>query len=100
MTTQQLKEVADFIEGLPDKDSAKILAQIKSIELDKTEALVMKPLKGKIMELKVNKYRVVFFKVKNIIYVVDAFRKRSDKAPKRIIDRAEKIYKSITINRK
>jgi phage-related protein len=96
VSTQQLKDAADFICGLPDKDSAKILAQLRSLEQDTTEALIIKKLKGKIMELKVNKYRVVFFKTASIIYVVDAFKKQSDKTPKRVIDRAEKIYKIIT----
>jgi phage-related protein len=39
--------------------------------------------------------RIVFFRIGNLGYVVDAFRKKSKKTPKQIIERAERIYQDI-----
>lgn len=91
-----LSAVSDFINNLSHRDAAKILANLKFLETNKTEGLVIKQLKGKIYELVVNQYRVVFFKISEIGYVVDVFRKKSRKAPKRIIERAEKIYRDVS----
>lgn len=88
-------DVSDFLSKIPEDGSAKILAHLKSLQENRTEGLTIKPLKGKIKEILVRQYRVIFFSIGTTGYVVDAFKKQSRKTPKRIIERAEKIYKDI-----
>lgn len=95
MKLNVLSDVADFINQLSYEESGKILAQLKFLEINQTEALIIKHLKGKIYELRVKQYRIVFFKIGSIIYIVNAFKKQSRKTPQRIIKKAEKIYKNI-----
>ena len=95
MKLNVLSTVNDFINKLSDKESGKILAQLKFLEINQTEALVIKTLKGKIRELRIKQHRIVFFKIGKIIYVVDAFKKQSQKTPQGIIKKAEKIYKNV-----
>lgn len=90
-----LDDALAFIDNLTPEDSAKILANLKFLEMKRTEVLIVKPLKGKIMEISVKQYRFVFCKVGMIIYVIDGFKKQSQKTPPRIIERAEKIYRKI-----
>ncbi|MDO8469798.1 MAG: type II toxin-antitoxin system RelE/ParE family toxin [bacterium] len=96
MNIRILDDTSDFLERIPEDDTAKIIAHLKSLQENRTEGLLIKPLKGKIREMVVKQYRIVFFFVGSTGYVVDAFRKKSQKTPKRIIERAEKIYKDIT----
>lgn len=95
MNIQILDDVADFLGKLSEEDDAKIAAHLKSLATNQTEGLTIKPLKGKIKELIVRQYRIVFFRIDNTGYVVDAFKKQSKKTPRRIIERAEKIYRGI-----
>ncbi|MCL4405004.1 MAG: type II toxin-antitoxin system RelE/ParE family toxin [Patescibacteria group bacterium] len=93
-------EVTGYVEGLPAKDAAKVLAHLNALENGWTEELAIKPLKGKVMELTVGPYRIVYFKHKETIYAVDVFRKKSQKTPPRIIHRAEQIYLAVTNDQK
>ncbi|MBI4085721.1 MAG: type II toxin-antitoxin system RelE/ParE family toxin [Candidatus Liptonbacteria bacterium] len=95
MNIQILSNVSKFLEGLSREDDAKIAAHLKSLAMDQTDGLAIKPLKGKIKELIVRQYRIVFFKIGDSGYVVDVFRKQSKKTPKRTIERAERIYRDI-----
>ena len=99
MNLQILGTFTKFLDGLSAGDSGKIYAHLKSLERDQTEGLTIKPLKGKIQEIVVKQYRIVFFRIGATGYVVDAFRKQSKKTPKRIIERAEKIYRDIKNSR-
>ena len=65
------------------------------LEADRTEFLDIKQLSGKIRELIVRQYRLVFFRKEEIIYVIDIFKKQSQKTPRRIIERAERLYQSL-----
>ena len=96
MSLQVLDTVIEFLESLPADDAAKIAAHLKSLEMDQTEGLTIKPLKGKIKEIVVKQYRVVFFRTGTRGYVVDVFRKQSKKTPKRVIERAERIYRDMS----
>lgn len=93
-------EVTKYTAGIPKKDAAKILVGLQTLKKGWTKELIIKPLKGKIMELTVGSYRVVYFQHKETIYAVDAFRKKSKKTPLRIIQRAEQIYITLTNNKK
>ncbi len=92
---QILHDVLVFLDGIADEDSAKIYAHLKSLEENHTEGLRVKQLKGKIKEIIIKQYRIVFFKKMNAIYIIDAFKKQTQKTPKRVIERAEKIYKNL-----
>jgi phage-related protein len=95
MNIQIFKDVLDFLNKISKDDKAKISAHLKSLQENHTEGLIIKPLKGRIKEIVVRQYRIVLFEIGATGYVVDAFRKQSDKTPKRIIERAEKIYRDI-----
>ena len=92
---QILEDVSFFLNDLSTSDSAKIFAHIESMKLGHTGVIRVKTLRGKIKELIVKQYRIVFFETDGTIYVINAFKKRSNKTPKRFIDTAEKIYKQI-----
>ena len=96
MNIHVFDDVAAFLNKIPPEDSAKILAHLKSLEENRTEGIIVKPLKGTIKEIVVQQYRIVFFRIAGTGYVVDAFKKQSRKTPKRIIERAERIHKDIT----
>lgn len=95
MNLQILDSVTGFLSDLSEGDAAKILAHLKSLEVNQIEGLTIKPLKGKIKELIVRQYRIIFFRIGKKGYAVDAFKKQSKKTPRRIIERAEKIYRDI-----
>ncbi len=95
MKIQVLDDTSDFLSTLSKEDRAKIDGQLASLASRQTEGLVIKSLKGKIQELIVRQYRIVFFRIADIGYVVDIFRKKSKKTPKRNLERAEKIYRSL-----
>lgn len=95
MTLVILDEVAEFVDKLSPDNSAKILAGLRFLELNRTEVLSIKPLKHKIMELVIKQYRVIFFRFDAKIYVVEIFKKQSQKTPQRIIERAERIHRNI-----
>ncbi len=95
MDVRILEDVRKFLDRLKDDDSAKILAHLKSLEESHTEGLLIKTLKDKIKEIVVRQYRIIFFNIGGTIYIVDAFKKQSQKTPKRIIEKAEKIYKGL-----
>lgn len=90
-----LDNVRKSLDKLKEDDSAKILAYLKSLEENHTEGLVIKTLKGKIKEIIVRQYRIIFFTIGTTIYVVNAFKKQSQKTPERIIEKTEKIYKGL-----
>jgi phage-related protein len=90
-----LDDVRVFINKLSPLDSAKILAELKFLEMNRTEVLIIKPLKGKIMELSVRQYRIIFCKTGSMIYVINGFKKQSKKTPLRVIEQAEKVYREI-----
>lgn len=90
-----LDAVHRFLDSISVDDAAKIAAHLKSLQDDHTEGLTIKPLKGKIKEIVVRQYRVIFFVIGAAGYAVAAFQKQGRKTPKRIIVHAEKIYKDI-----
>jgi phage-related protein len=91
-----LDAVRKFFESISDEDSAKIAAHLKLLQDDHTEGLTIKLLKGKIKEIVVRQYRVIFFVIGGAGYAVAAFRKQGRKTPKRIIEQAERIFKDIS----
>ena len=89
-----LDNAYDFIDQLSEPDKAKILANIKIMETD-LGVVRIKLLGNHIRELIVKKYRLLFFIKNNTIFFIDGFIKKSQKTPKREIEKAENIYKSM-----
>jgi phage-related protein len=89
-----LDDASEFIDSLPDKLKAKVLAALKTMETD-FNLVYTKTLRGRIKELVVQRYRIVFFIKGSIIYVVLGFIKKSQKTPVQEIENAERIYKMV-----
>ena len=89
-----LDEASEFIDSIPDKPKAKVLAALKTMETN-FDLVYTKTLRGPIRELIVQKYRIIFFVKEGTIYVVFGFIKKSQKTPLREIKNAERIYKII-----
>jgi phage-related protein len=85
----------EYLDSVPEEQSAKILADLEFLRMNQTEGLTIKPLDGKIRELVVKQHRIVFFEYKGVVYVVDAFKKQSKKTPKRVIERAKGIHRYV-----
>ena len=90
-----LDSVTDFVSHLAPEDAGTIDASLMSLANGDTKKLIIKPLKGKILELSVRQYRIVYFRVGATIYAVDIFKKQSRKTPLRFIRQAEKRYRAI-----
>lgn len=90
-----LDSVKDFITDLSETDSAKVAASITIIEKGDLHLVDTKMLKAPIRELKIKKYRFIFFIHKNLIYIIHAFIKKTAKTPQKEIGFAEKVYKMI-----
>jgi phage-related protein len=90
-----LDEVLECIDALNPKLAAKISGAIEQLGTGKTKSLLIKQLRGKIMELSVKQYRVIFCRAETIIYIVDIFKKQSRKTPGNIIKKAEETYRKI-----
>ena len=89
-----LNDASEFIDSVPDKPKAKILAAIKTMDTN-FDLVYTKTLRGPIKELIIQKYRIIFFTKENRIYIVRGFIKKSQKAPVKEINNAERIYKMV-----
>jgi len=90
--------VRKYLDSISEQDSVKVLAGIRALEAGLVDSIKTKPLRGKVRELVVKMHRVVYFGVNSVLYFVDAFLKKSNKTPERIIQRAEAIYREIAPN--
>lgn len=91
-----LRGVETFISELSVDDQDKISGAIETLGNKKFDSVYIKQLRGDIKELKVKKYRLIFFIYKEDIYFISIFIKKTNKTPKNEIDTAEKNYKLIT----
>jgi len=89
------KPVKEFIDKLPLKDRAKILACLKSLEdigLD-TPRVVCRQITGKLWEIKINAsvgYRIFYVMIeKNTVVLLHGYKKTSQKAPVREMEIAK-----------
>jgi len=90
-----LKKVDEFIDELPGHVIGKIMDDIGAVLEGDYFNIHVKTISGKIKELIVGDYRVVFFLNSNTIYFIHIFLKKTRKTPKKEIEYAEKIYKQI-----
>ncbi len=90
------KKVEEFILSLNPQVQSKISGSLSALGSKKFDAIYVKLLKGEIKELRVKKYRLIFFIYRNTVFVSGIFYKQSNKTPKKVIEMAEKYYKIIT----
>ena len=91
--------VLEYIEGLSDKEKAKVLKYTEFLRIHKgyLEEPYSKHIKGKIRELRVdfanNRHRILYFIfIKKTIVLLHAFLKKTAKTPVSEIKRAEENY--------
>ncbi len=84
----------DFLDSIPEPDKGKLITAMEMVHID-IELVHVKTLKTPIKELKVKKYRILFFIKNNVLYFTNGFIKKSQKTPKSQIEYAEKIFKMI-----
>lgn len=80
---------------MPEADRAKVAVAMSAMQEGNFRVVETKLLRTPIHELKIRKYRFVFFIHGQLIYFLHAFIKKSSKTPKREIDHAEKLYKRV-----
>ena len=88
-----------YIEALEVGDRAKVDAALIQIGRHGIEgsAVNVRPIKGKLWELKVDAQRVFYVVVRGpMMVLLHAYRKQSEKAPQREIDTAVQRFKDIT----
>lgn len=99
------RPVVDFIERLTPKDQAKILACLKNVEelgFD-SPRVEFRQISGKLWEIKIQTmssgYRIFYVTLKkSVIVLLHAYKKQSQKAPKKEIEIAEKRLMEVLNN--
>lgn len=86
-----LEEVREFLQNIDAQDGAKIYFQIRSMEFGDFAGLFIKTIRSPLKELKVGRYRILFFIHKDTIYIISAFVKKSQKTPWKEVFKAQKI---------
>ncbi len=89
-------EVQAFTKSLSKSDRGKIFAAITTLQTGDSRSVHVKTLRGPIRELIIKQYRLIFFTAHHTLYFASAFVKKSQKTPRREIDRVENIYKQAT----
>lgn len=99
--------VLEYIEGLSDKETAKVLKYIEFLRVHNgyLEEPYSKHIKGKIRELRVdfvkNRHRIFYFIfIKKTIILLHAFLKKTAKTPISEIKRVEENYYNVLKNPK
>lgn len=92
---QILDKVETFLESIPAKERAKILATITMMRTGAMDTAVTRQISGSIRELKVRQHRILYFQQGNFLYFVGGFTKKSQKTPLREIKNAKHIQKFI-----
>ncbi|MES3032043.1 MAG: type II toxin-antitoxin system RelE/ParE family toxin [Patescibacteria group bacterium] len=91
-----LRDIEAFISSLSSDDQDKISGAVEMLRNKRFDSVYIKQLRGDIKELKVKKFRLIFFIHKGTVYFLRIFIKKTNKTPKNEIDIAEKNYKLIT----
>lgn len=96
---QFLDSVRTFLYGLPPGERAKIAASVDTMRSGDFDSVFVKTLRTPIKELRIKRTRLLFFAYKRTLYFVAAFTKKTQKAPRKEIEAAERIYKKLTTNK-
>jgi phage-related protein len=86
-------DVLDFLKSLSSKDAGKIMSAINAVGEKRFDSVFVKQISGEIKELKIRKYRVLFFILSNTVHFVRIFIKKTNKIPKQHVEFALKYYK-------
>ena len=85
-----LERAKKYMDGIPATDKGTVLKDIECLVVNETDSIYIKQLRGSIRELIVGHHRITYFKLKNALYFVSGFRKKSAKTPKQEIEYAQK----------
>jgi phage-related protein len=91
-----ITEVNTFIYSLPEDDQAKIKSSLTALENRSFDSIYVKSLTKELQELRVRKYRLIFFIHESRVYIVRIFIKKTQKTPRKEIEMAERYYKFFT----
>lgn len=94
-TSQIVSKARKHIDALPSALRVQILDEIEMLCVGNLQSLEVKPVRGKIKELIVKNYRILFFPKAPLMYFVHIFRKQTNKTPHQDIEYAEKLHKLI-----
>lgn len=83
----------DYIRTLPYEDQTKIKAGIETLAKGDFESIKTKPLRHPVREIVIGTHRIIYFVISSTLCILDAFRKTTQKTPKKRIDYALTIYK-------
>ena len=83
---------AEYYQSLKEIERTKVLARIEALFIGKYEDIRIKTPKGPIKELIVKDHRIIYVIPGGSLYLVSAFRKKSQKTPAHEIEMAEKKY--------
>ena len=98
LKTIVLKKTGVYIKSLSTPEQIDITTKIKRMSDGNLDAVFTKKLRGPIYKLIVGNHRLIYFTKNRTICFINAFRKKSQKPPKDIIDSAIKTYKYIKDN--
>jgi len=90
-----LDSVKKKMNSIPETDRAKIVAAVTLMEDGNLHLVETKTLRSPVRELKIKKYRLIFFMHGKILYFIHMFIKQTTKTPQKEIKYMEKIYKQI-----
>ena len=88
-------KVETYMNELPFPEQAKLKMAFPVLENGDFHLLNVKQLRGDIKELKIKRHRFIFFTHDQRIYFIEAFLKKTKKAPKQEIDNALEKYQKI-----
>ena len=91
-----LDQVKKFIDDLSENDQSKIIGSAQAVARGQFKAVYIKHIRGEIREIRVKRYRLLYFTYNDVIYFPSIFLKKTGKTPKKEIEFAEKFYKKIT----
>ena len=95
------KQVSDYIDKLPKEQSAIIYAVLEDIKQYGLQAplVSMRQIKGKLWEIKISQTRIFYAVIeKNIMVLLHAYKKQSQKAPQHEIETAHRRMNDILEN--
>jgi len=82
-----------YLKELPPAQQAMVVADIDDMRTRSLAAVHTKQLSGPIRELIVGHHRFTYFRLRNTLYFVRGFRKKTVKTPLSEIEYAGKVYK-------
>jgi len=89
-------EVGEFIHGLPKNLRQKFAVATLALSEGCFDSIYIKQIKKEIKEVRIQKYRLLFFTYRDSIYFIRIFIKKTNRTPRKEVELAEKYYKLIS----